>query len=44
MSDFLTLFEVLAIREDQIQRFGGSHGARDHGLLESALPPRTILS
>jgi death-on-curing protein len=37
MSDFLTLVEVLAIHEDQIERFGGSRGVRDHGLLESAL-------
>ncbi len=34
---FLTLEEVLAIHETLIQRFGGSPGVRDHGLLESAL-------
>jgi death-on-curing protein len=34
---FLTLDEVLAIHADQIQRYGGSLGIRDRGLLESAL-------
>jgi len=34
---FLTLDEVLAIHADQIERYGGSFGVRDHGLLESAL-------
>lgn len=34
---FLTLDEVLAIHADQIERYGGSLGIRDHGLLESAL-------
>jgi death-on-curing protein len=29
--------EVLAIHADQISSFGGSHGVRDEGLLESAL-------
>jgi death on curing protein len=29
--------EVLAIHDDQIERYGGSHGVRDPGLLESAL-------
>jgi death on curing protein len=37
MSDYLTVAEVLAIHEDQIQRYGGDHGIRDHGLLISAL-------
>jgi death-on-curing protein len=37
MSDYLTVAEVLAIHEDQIQRYGGDHGVRDHGLLISAL-------
>jgi len=37
MTDYLTLPEVLAIHADQIERYGGSHGVRDHGLLESAL-------
>jgi death-on-curing protein len=37
MTDYLTLAEVLAIHEDQIERYGGAHGVRDHGLLESAL-------
>lgn len=34
---FLTLDEVLAIQADQIERYGGAFGVRDHGLLESAL-------
>jgi death-on-curing protein len=37
MTDYLTLPEVLAIHADQIERYGGSQGVRDHGLLESAL-------
>jgi death on curing protein len=37
MSDYVTVVEVLAIHEDQIQRYGGDHGVRDHGLLISAL-------
>jgi len=37
MSDYLTLPEVLAMHADQIERYGGSQGVRDHGLLESAL-------
>ncbi len=37
MSDYLTLVEVLAIHADQIQRYGGTEGIRDTGLLEAAL-------
>lgn len=37
MTEYLTLVEVLAIHEDQILRYGGSYGVRDHGLLEAAL-------
>ena len=37
MSEFLTLTEVLTIHADQIERYGGLHGVRDRGLLESAL-------
>ena len=37
MSDFLTPVEVMAIHADQIERYGGLHGVRDLGLLESAL-------
>jgi death-on-curing protein len=37
MSDYLTMVEVLAIHADQIERYGGSHGVRDQGLLEAAL-------
>ena len=34
---FLSLDEVVAIHERLIDRFGGHHGIRDRGLLESAL-------
>jgi death-on-curing protein len=34
---FLTLDEVLALHADQIERYGGTLGLRDLGLLESAL-------
>ena len=37
MTDYLTVVEVLAIHADQIDRYGGSHGVRDPGLLEAAL-------
>jgi death-on-curing protein len=37
MTDFLRLPEVLAIHADQIDRYGGSQGVRDPGLLEAAL-------
>lgn len=37
MIDYLTVVEVLAIHADQIERYGGSQGVRDHGLLEAAL-------
>lgn len=37
MTDYLTVAEVLAIHSDQIDRYGGSHGLRDPGLLEAAL-------
>src|SRR5262245_22440888 len=37
MTDYLTVAEVLAMHADQIERYGGSHGVRDPGLLESAL-------
>ena len=34
---FLGLDEVLEIHRDQIERYGGSHGIRDIGLLQSAV-------
>lgn len=34
---FLTLAEVIDIHTDQIRRYGGEDGARDLGLLESAI-------
>jgi death-on-curing protein len=37
MTDHLTLVEVLVIHADQIQRYGGTEGIRDPGLLEAAL-------
>lgn len=37
MTDYLTLIEVLTLHEDQIERYGGAAGVRDHGLLEAAL-------
>ncbi len=37
MTDYLTLTELLAMHQDQIERYGGAHGVRDRGLLESAL-------
>src|SRR5580698_8847478 len=37
MTDYLTVAEVLAIHADQIERYGGSPGVRDAGLLEAAL-------
>jgi death-on-curing protein len=37
MTDYLTMAEVLAMHADQIERYGGSQGVRDPGLLEAAL-------
>ena len=37
MTTYPTLEEVLAIHSTLIERFGGSHGLRDKGALESAL-------
>jgi death-on-curing protein len=37
MTDYLTVVEVLAVHDDQIERYGGAHGVRDPGLLEAAL-------
>jgi death-on-curing protein len=37
MTDYLTVAEVLAMHADLIERYGGSHGVRDQGLLEAAL-------
>ena len=34
---FFTLEEVLALHADQIERYGGTHGVRDRGLLSSAI-------
>jgi death-on-curing protein len=37
VTDYLTVIEVLAIHDDQIERYGGSPSVRDKGLLEAAL-------
>jgi death-on-curing protein len=37
MTVYLTAIELLAIHEDQIERYGGIDGIRDPGLLEAAL-------
>lgn len=35
--EWLTLDDVLAIHEDQIERYGGPEGVRDQGLVASAI-------
>ena len=35
--DYIRIEDVLAIHSDQIERYGGSQGLRDPGLLEAAL-------
>ena len=35
--EFLSLSEVIEIHRDQIERYGGSLGVRDFGLLQSAI-------
>jgi death-on-curing protein len=37
VTEYLTVAEVLAMHADQIERYGGSHGLRDPGLLEAAV-------
>lgn len=37
MTDYLTIADILAIHEDLVDRYGGAHGIRDMGALESAL-------
>jgi death-on-curing protein len=37
MTDYVTVAEALAIHVDQVERYGGSNGVRDLGLLEAAL-------
>lgn len=37
MTNYLTAIEALAIHDDQINRYGGTDGVRDPGLLEAAL-------
>ncbi len=41
---YLTIEQILAIHETLINRYGGSHGIRDKGLLESAVfRPQTVI-
>lgn len=37
MTDFLSTEDVLSLHADQVDLYGGSHGVRDAGLLESAV-------
>lgn len=37
MPDFLSLEDILLLHGDQIDLYGGDHGVRDLGLLESAI-------
>ena len=37
MTDYLTVVELLAMHEDQIERYGGALGVRDPGQLKAAL-------
>lgn len=37
MKEYLTVLDVLAIHSILIQRYGGTHGIRDRGVLESAV-------
>ena len=37
MTEYITVIEVLTIHKILIDRYGGSHGIRDMGALESAL-------
>ena len=37
MSDFLTKADILAIHQEQIERFGGASGLSDEGALEAAI-------
>jgi death on curing protein len=37
MTDFLSLEDVLDLHADQVDLYGGEHGVRDLGLLESAV-------
>lgn len=34
---FLTVDDVIYLHQDQIERYGGTHGIRDNGLLSSAV-------
>lgn len=34
MCDYISVVDVLAIHIDLIERYGGSHGVRDHGYLK----------
>ncbi len=36
-TDFLGVEDLLTLHADQVDRYGGEHGLRDMGLLESAV-------
>lgn len=37
MTDFLSLEDILDLHADQVAQYGGEHGVRDLGMLESAI-------
>ena len=37
MAEFLQVQDILLVHADQIEQYGGAHGVRDIGLLESAV-------
>ncbi len=37
MTDFLSVEDVLTLHADQVDLYGGEHGVRDLGLLESGI-------
>ena len=41
---FLTVEEVFVLHKNQIEEFGGIHGIRDEGLLESAVMTPQLVS
>ena len=41
---FLTVEEVIGLHGDQLDEFGGIHGIRDEGLLESAVMTPQLVS
>lgn len=37
MTDYLTIADILAMHDDQIEKYGGASGVRDPGQLEAAI-------